>query len=157
MKRKIDWKKVIDVHIWAIKQWWKIDPKLFFSTGLYAIANAVAPYVTVWFSARIINELAGNRDADTLWKWVILTVCVTAGMKFLTEALYHWKELVHAMEGDLIPFIQIIVEYPQNQTQFFLRIVNQSGQLIPFRAGQAGAQQLIQFLFHHAGAGVEHM
>ena len=101
MRRKIDWKKVIDVHIWAIKQWWKIDPKLFFSTGLHAIASAVAPYVTVWFSARIINELAGNRDANTLWKWVILTVCVTAGMKLLTEALYHWKELVHGMEDDL--------------------------------------------------------
>ena len=90
MKRKIDWKKVIDVHIWAIKQWWKIDPKLFFSTGLHAIASAVAPYVTVWFSARIINELAGARRPEVLGRLVMVTLLVTALLSLINAVLTRW-------------------------------------------------------------------
>ena len=98
MKQKIDWKKVLDVHVWAIKVWWKIDARLFISTGLHSAANAVQPYLTVWLSAQIINELAGERNPSELWKWVILTVCVSAGMKLLTDVLYHWKKSVHSLE-----------------------------------------------------------
>ncbi len=98
MKKPTNWRKVMDVHLWATKVWWKIDPQLFLSTALHAIVDAITPYITVWFSAQIINELAGSRDADALWKWVILTVCITAGMRLLKEALYHWKQAVHSME-----------------------------------------------------------
>lgn len=100
MKTKTNWRDVIDVHLWAAKIWWKIDPKLFISTALLEIVNVLTPYITVWLSAQIINELAGNRNPEVLWKWVILTVCITAGLKLLSEALYHWMRAVHALEWD---------------------------------------------------------
>ena len=45
------------------------QPALFGSTALYALLNAVIPYITLWFTAQILNELAGTsktaRAADT--------------------------------------------------------------------------------------------
>ena len=99
MKTKKSWQKTMDVHLWAAKVWWKIDPRLFLSTALYAIVGAVSPYITVWLSAQLINELAGDRIPTALWKWVILTLCVTGGLKLLSEILSRWKESVHAMEN----------------------------------------------------------
>ena len=37
-------------------------PRFFASTVLWALADAVSPYVIVWFSARLVAELAGARD-----------------------------------------------------------------------------------------------
>ena len=99
MKHKNDWNRIVDVHFWAVKVWWKLDPKLFISTALYSIVSTATPYITIWLSAQIINELAGDRNGGILWKWVILTLCVTAGLKLLTETLFHWKESVHSMES----------------------------------------------------------
>lgn len=98
MKHKKNWKGIIDVHLWATKVWWKIDSRLFLSTALYAITNAVTPYITVWLSAQIINALAGSHDPGIIWKWVILIVCASAGLKLIGEILSRWKESVHAME-----------------------------------------------------------
>lgn len=100
MKTGTNWRNVIDVHLWAAKIWWRINPKLFISTALLEIVNVLTPYITVWLSARIINELAGGRSPEVLWKWVILTVSVTAGLKLMSEALYHWMRAVHALEWD---------------------------------------------------------
>ena len=100
MKTKTNWRDVIYVHLWAAKVWWRIDPKLFISTALLEIVNVLTPYITVWMSAQIINELAGGRSPEVLWKWVILTVSITAGLKLLSEALYHWMSAVHALEWD---------------------------------------------------------
>ena len=60
--------------------------------------QAISPYVTIWLSAQLINELAGYRDPDTLWKWVILTVLITAGLNLLVAVLHHWREAVHGTE-----------------------------------------------------------
>lgn len=100
MKSKNNWRDIMEIHVWAARVWWKTEPKLFITTGLLAVVNALTPYITVWFSAQIINELAGGRRPDILWKWVILTVCVTAGLKLLTEGMYHWMTAVHALEWD---------------------------------------------------------
>ncbi len=100
-KNKVDMRKVVDLHLWAAKVWWKIEPKLFITTGLYAVVTALIPYITVWFSARIINELAGLRRESELWKLVIATILITAVLKLISEGLFHWKNAVHGLEWDL--------------------------------------------------------
>ena len=95
---EISMREAISLHWWAAKIWWEVDPKLFISTMLHSIAKAVSPYVTIWLSAQFINELAGNRQPDVIWKWVILTVSITAVLNLLTAALHHWREAVHGTE-----------------------------------------------------------
>ncbi len=104
MKKKTDeipMKEAIALHRWATKVWWKTEPKLFLTTILHSLVKSLTPYVTIWFSAQLINELAGARDPHRLWYWVILTVCVTAGLHLLTAALHHWREAVHGCEWEL--------------------------------------------------------
>lgn len=101
MKRKedkISMKETLSLHFWAAKQWWKIDPRLFISTALHALVKNLAPYVTIWLSAQLINELAGQRNGQALWSWVIWILCTTAGLNILTAALEHWRENVHTLE-----------------------------------------------------------
>ena len=104
MKQKTDeisMKEAIALHWWAAKVWWKIDHKLFITTILHSLVKNLTPYVTIWLSAQLINELAGQKDPDTLWTWVILTVSVTAGLHLLTSVLHHWREAVHGTEWEL--------------------------------------------------------
>ena len=70
------------------------NPGLFL---IYTISNTVtgaAPYVTIFFSARIISELAGSRSPQKLTLWVLLTVLSIAVMELLKAVLKYHKERV---------------------------------------------------------------
>lgn len=90
--------EALKLHLWAAKVWWEIEPKLILTTVFHALVQALTPYVTIWLSAQIINELAGRRNPTILWRWVIITVAVTAGLNLLTAVLYHVKAAVHGIE-----------------------------------------------------------
>lgn len=66
-------------------------PNLFLSIFLYAACSAIAPYVTIYTSARIISELAGERQAQQLWFWVMVTLFSSAVLALLNSVLFHWK------------------------------------------------------------------
>ena len=69
--------RVLAVHRRGLRELHRVTPKLFPTITLCAIVSALIPYVTVFFSARILREVALLRRADVLWKWVILGVCIT--------------------------------------------------------------------------------
>ena len=58
----------------AFALWRRRCPQLFLSTSLSTLFEALTPYVGIWFSARIIDELAGGRDPETLKRLVLLTL-----------------------------------------------------------------------------------
>ncbi|MGI5893846.1 MAG: ABC transporter ATP-binding protein [Candidatus Merdivicinus sp.] len=70
---------------------------LFESIFCNAAVTAVIPYAGIYFSARILNELAGNRRPEILWKWVVLTVTVTALTALLKAATVRWKNSREAL------------------------------------------------------------
>lgn len=39
---------------------WRINRKFFLSNGCYGIISTLSPFATIWFSARLLSELAGN-------------------------------------------------------------------------------------------------
>ena len=98
---KIGMKQAFKLHLWAAKVWWKIEPRLFLSVIFAAVAETVIPYVTIWFSARIINELAGQRNPEVLLRLVLTTVAVTAGLSVLSSVLKRWKNAEHEMDMPL--------------------------------------------------------
>lgn len=67
-------------------------PGTFVSIFLSALTAAASPLVTVWFSAQLLNELAGNREPAALRNWVLLTLAATAGVMLLNAILQHWRE-----------------------------------------------------------------
>ena len=77
MKEKASMRHAVASHLRGIKELHKVSPKFFPILTLYCIVGAVTPYITVFFSAQILKELATLRRADILWKWVIASViCV---------------------------------------------------------------------------------
>ena len=77
MKEKVNMRHAVASHLRGIKELHKVSHKFFPILTLYCIVSAVTPYITVFFSAQILKELATLRRADILWKWVIASViCV---------------------------------------------------------------------------------
>ena len=89
---KLPMKEVFRVHRRAFVDLNQYCPGLFLSLTLHAIAKSISPYVTVYMSARIINELAGLRRPEILWKLVLLTLICTAAATLLTGLLYRWVQ-----------------------------------------------------------------
>ena len=50
-------------------------------------ADALTPFVTIWFSARIINEIAGERNLIRLGSYVLMTVIINFALSMLKNAL----------------------------------------------------------------------
>ena len=75
---RITLRETLSIHLRAVRDANNVAPGVFVPTILSAIAEAVSPYMTIWFSAQIINELAYARRIDELMKWVLLTISVTA-------------------------------------------------------------------------------
>ena len=62
-------------------------PKLIRTKVIAAAAEALSPFVTIWFSGRIINEITGNRDIGTLTALVLLTVGLGFAFSMIRNAL----------------------------------------------------------------------
>ena len=66
---------------------WKKCPQRFIFSFLYNVVNSAIPYVSIWFSAQFINELAGARDVQVLRKWVIWILASDA-LLFLVSCIF---------------------------------------------------------------------
>lgn len=93
---KVSFKQAFSLHKRALQLLSGRVRHLFLSYTLYCIVSSLVPYAGIWFSARIINELAGLRRPDVLWPLVVATIVTTAVLTLLTDALYHWKMAHHA-------------------------------------------------------------
>ena len=91
----------------AYKIWHRYAPKLLLSTALYSAFSALAPYVPIYFSAQILNELAGTRSPERLTELVMLTIAVTAALAAVTALLRRWKEIHEHTVYHSDRFIQI--------------------------------------------------
>ena len=77
MKKIRTLRHAADLHLRAIRVLHKVCPQFFPILTLQCLFSAVAPYVTVFFSARVLNELAALRRVQILWNWVMAGVgCV---------------------------------------------------------------------------------
>ena len=60
------------------------------------IWNALTPYVGIFLSALVIDELVGNRDVQRLQMLVIITLVSAAVIALGTALLNKWKETQNA-------------------------------------------------------------
>ena len=65
----------------------KYCPGLIRGKVIIAVLEALAPLATVWFSARIINEIAGSRDMGTLILLVLLAVGFNFAFSMIRNAM----------------------------------------------------------------------
>ncbi|MDO5422680.1 MAG: ABC transporter ATP-binding protein [Eubacteriales bacterium] len=84
------WSRVFAAHKRGMQELHKVSPKLFPIITLFAVTGALIPYVTVFFSAKILTELALLRRAEVLWKWVAAGV-LCGGLLAVVNALLHQR------------------------------------------------------------------
>ncbi len=80
-------RRAVAVHLRAIRTLHQVSPRFFPLQTASGLFNAIAPYVTVFFSARILRELATLRREDVLWKWVIAGVACVGLVSLLGAVL----------------------------------------------------------------------
>lgn len=97
MERKIDRKQAVWDEIRGLKLIAEYVPGLVPSTVLNSLVKALSPYATIWLSAQLLEELAGQCRASVLWKWVIATLAVTAVLGVVNALLKRWNDIA----GDL--------------------------------------------------------
>ena len=102
-EERVPLREAVRLHRRAFQMLSGYCPGFFLFTALKAVVSSVIPYVTVFFSARIIDELAGLRRPDMLWRWVRLTILTDAALGLISAVLnkqmnvrwelYNWRSL----------------------------------------------------------------
>lgn len=63
----------------------RLYPTIFIANAI----SALTPYVVIYFSALILNELSSYRRPEYLWKLVILTIGISGGLSLISAILRH--------------------------------------------------------------------
>lgn len=84
-------KEILKLHLRAIADTQKVFPKLYPYMLVQRIIDAVRPYITIYISAQLINELAGQRRSDVLWSWVLFSLCYMTLSGLLSSYLGYVK------------------------------------------------------------------
>ena len=99
MSSKLTWKETSKLTLRCIRDIEKNVPGRILSTVLEASVKSISPYVTIWLSAQLINELAGQRRPDVLWTWVIWTMGVSALLQLADACLTRWVSAMNSIHN----------------------------------------------------------
>lgn len=131
-KTKFTYRQSWKLNLRAWKIWWKLCPGVFFSTLASSVVKAITPYVTIFLSAQIINELAGSRRAEELTKWVVLTLFCAAGCTLLQGVFSRWanyeKTSACHMDGQIYMKKMLSLDYADVDRQAVFDLYSQINQ-----------------------------
>jgi len=97
--KKISFRQALALNYRGMKILNERNPQMFLSLFLYYSCKSLSPYVTIYLSARIINELAGRKNPEILWQLVIVTILTVALLGLLNGALQRWYNYASAQRG----------------------------------------------------------
>ena len=93
---KVSLKRAFASNHRALKLIYKHYPQMVVSQLLSVVWNALTPYVGIFLSALVIDELAGGRDVKRLQMLVIIALASAAVIALGTALLNKWKETQNA-------------------------------------------------------------
>lgn len=81
----------------GFKVWWRENPKMLLSVLICGVVSALTPYIDIWLLARLIDEIAGGRNPQTLKVYVIALMGTSAIFSLLCAGLTRWKNVQLAL------------------------------------------------------------
>lgn len=129
------WKESATLNMRAFQLFQKKCPKLIYSRLMYVAWTAVTPYVGIYFSTRIIEELAGSRDVGRLQMLVLYALGSAAFISLVTALLYKRRqtqscgmgyELMHIYAEKILDTDYVNLDYTENMALFSTIRQNQS-------------------------------
>lgn len=101
MEKENKWNEIVSLHFRVLKDMNYYVPGRIPCLILKSVVSAISPYITIWLSAQIINELATLRRGDRLTEWVIWTLLVTAVLGILKAVLNRWNRALCTLEDPM--------------------------------------------------------
>lgn len=95
-KKLKSWGEMIKLNYRALKIFYKRYPQMVLSRFINVIWTALTPYVGIYLSALVIDELAGNKDVKRLQFLVFITLVSAAVIALGAAILNKWKETQNA-------------------------------------------------------------
>ena len=95
-KKRKSWGETMKMTGWALGIFYRRYPQMVISRLTCVAWAALMPYVGIYLSACLIDELAGRRDADHLRFLVVLLLFSQAGIALVAALLKKWKETQNA-------------------------------------------------------------
>jgi len=131
-QQNISLRKAIPMHIRAYQLLKKMYPHLFLSVFLNCVVTTLRPYVTIYLSASIIDELAGPKNQAHVWQLVIVTVLLSGLLAVVNALTKRWENYCSVYFSDRILTEKMlemdfsIIDDPHTHDQYFQIIQNQS-------------------------------
>lgn len=96
-KKKLkSWRETMRLNHRALMLYYQHFPQVVVSSLLSSLWSALTPYVGIYFSAQIIDELSGGKDPQRLKLLVIITLASAAVIALGTALLNKWKNTQNA-------------------------------------------------------------
>lgn len=97
MKKKNDkklpsWKEAYTINQKAFRLIYQQYPQMFLSRIICIVWDALTPYVGIYLSALIIEELSAGRNAETLTNLVLITLISSALISLVSAFLAKWRD-----------------------------------------------------------------
>ncbi len=91
-ENRLPLKEVFALNKRAVLLWCRERPMLFVSAALHSVIAALVPCLTIYFSARLLDELAGERRPPVLTRWVVILLAADALAYLLKALVCRWKQ-----------------------------------------------------------------
>lgn len=95
-KQRLSWLEMLKVNQRAYLLFYKRYPRMILSRFALIIWKALTPYVGIYFSALIIEELVGAKNPGRIRFLVLLTLFLIAAGSLVTALLEKWKNVQSA-------------------------------------------------------------
>ena len=86
---KISWPRAVRVSIRAVRLLASKNKWMFPYAVAKSLLNVVSSYMGLVIMARLIDELAGERRAETLTMWVLVSILTAAAFGIINGVMYH--------------------------------------------------------------------
>lgn len=128
-KKELTYGDAWKLNMRAWKLWWKLCPGIFLSTLFCAVVKSLNTYSAIYLSAKIINELAGDRNPQMLLKWVILQLSCSAGLTLLDGILSRWsnyeRDTANHINGRIYMDKMLSLDYADLNRQYVFDLYSQ--------------------------------
>lgn len=91
---EVNSKNNMKVLQWGLKEIYKLQPWVLSVTLIDAILKSIAPFINIYMSARIIDELIGAKDVNRLMFLVIMTIVLNLAVHLISTAFDHLKTIL---------------------------------------------------------------
>lgn len=91
-KKQMPWREMLRLNNRALKLFYKRYPQMILSRLISVVWNSLTPYVSIYLSALVIDELAGSRNVERLQFLVLITLASAAVIALGTALLKKWTE-----------------------------------------------------------------